>query len=137
MMHPDVYVAQTTCAHINHFYRAILDANEFPGPAVINVYTTCQPEHGVADDVAGIQARLAVDSRAFPLFIHDPRKGDTMKERLSLRGNPSMKDDWYTDPKTKKEVTFVDFARSEGRFAKHFDKDGNSSELMLAAKEDR
>ncbi|MHC4515163.1 MAG: thiamine pyrophosphate-dependent enzyme [Planctomycetota bacterium] len=137
MMHPDVYVAQTTCAHINHFYRAILDANEFAGPAVINVYTTCQPEHGVADDVAGVQARLAVDTRAFPLFIHDPRKGDTMKERLTLRGNPSMKDDWYTDPKTKQEVTFVDFARSEGRFAKHFDKDGNPSELMLAAKEDR
>ena len=28
MMHPDVYVAQTTAAHINHFYRAIIAAND-------------------------------------------------------------------------------------------------------------
>ncbi|HEU4342450.1 MAG TPA: thiamine pyrophosphate-dependent enzyme, partial [Candidatus Binatia bacterium] len=27
MMHPDVYVAQTTPAHINHFYKAIMAAN--------------------------------------------------------------------------------------------------------------
>jgi pyruvate ferredoxin oxidoreductase beta subunit len=41
------------------------------------------------------------------------------------------------NPKTNEEVTFVDFARSEGRFAKHFDKDGNPSETVLAAKQDR
>jgi pyruvate ferredoxin oxidoreductase beta subunit len=34
-------------------------------------------------------------------------------------------------------VTFIDFARSEGRFAKHFDKDGNPSETLLRAKQDR
>jgi hypothetical protein len=34
-------------------------------------------------------------------------------------------------------VTFVDFARSEGRFAKQFDKDGNPSPTLLAAKQDR
>ena len=38
-----------------------------------------------------------------------------------------MKDDWFVNPKTKEEVTFIDFARSEGRFSKHFDKDGNPS----------
>ena len=47
------------------------------------------------------QARLAVDTRAFPLLIYDPRKGDTIKKRLSLQGNPAMKDDWWTNPKTK------------------------------------
>ena len=72
MMHPDVFVAQTTCAHTNHFYKAIMAANEYPGPAVINVFTTCQPEHGVADDMAMHQAKLAADSRAFPVFIYDP-----------------------------------------------------------------
>ncbi|HYA34335.1 MAG TPA: thiamine pyrophosphate-dependent enzyme, partial [Candidatus Binataceae bacterium] len=69
MMHPDVFVAQTTCAHINHFYRAIMDANSFHGPAVINVYATCQPEHGVAEDCSVVQAQLAVESRAYPLFV--------------------------------------------------------------------
>lgn len=137
MMHPRTYVAQTTCAHVNHFYKAVLGALEFDGPALVCCYTTCQPEHGVADNMAGEQARLAVDSRAFPILIHDPRKGDTIKTRLSLQGNPSVKDDWFVNPKTKEEVTFIDFARSEGRFSKHFDKDGNPSELLLWAKQER
>ena len=68
MMHPRTYVAQTTCAHINHFYKSVLGALEFDGPALVVCYTTCQPEHGVADNMAGEQARLAVDSRAFPLL---------------------------------------------------------------------
>jgi len=137
IMHPDVYVAQTTPAHINHFYKAIMDANEYAGPAVINVYTTCQPEHGVADDLSGAQARLAVDSRAFPLFIHDPRSGDTLKERLSLRGNPNMKEDWLVNRKTGDVTNFIDFARSEGRFEKHFDAEGSPSEVLLASQQDR
>jgi pyruvate/2-oxoacid:ferredoxin oxidoreductase beta subunit/NAD-dependent dihydropyrimidine dehydrogenase PreA subunit len=137
MMHPRTFVAQTTCAHINHFYKAVLGALEFDGPAVVTCYTTCQPEHGVADNMAGEQARLAVDTRAFPLLIYDPRKGGTIKERLSLQGNPAMKDDWYTNPKTKEVVNFIDFARSEGRFSKHFDRDGNPSETLLRAMEDR
>ena len=76
MMHPRTYVAQTTCAHVNHFYKSVLGALEFDGPAIVVCYTTCQPEHGVADNMAGEQARLAVDSRAFPLLIYDPRKGE-------------------------------------------------------------
>ena len=32
MMHKDVYVAQTTCAHPNHFYKAVMEANQYPGP---------------------------------------------------------------------------------------------------------
>src|SRR5580692_4894584 len=137
MMHPRVFVAQTTCAHVNHFYKSVLGALEFDGPAIVVCYTTCQPEHGVADNMAGEQARLAVDTRAFPLLIYDPRKGDTIKTRLSLQGNPAVKDDWYVNPKTKEPVTFIDFARSEGRFSKHFDKDGNPSETLARATEDR
>jgi hypothetical protein len=137
MMHPRTYVAQTTCAHVNHFYRSVLEALEFDGPAVICCYTTCQPEHGVADNMATDQARLAVDTRAFPLLIYDPRKGDTIKERLSLQGNPAVNEDWWLNPTTGQQVDFIDFARSEGRFGKHFDKDGNPSPTLLYAKQDR
>jgi pyruvate ferredoxin oxidoreductase beta subunit len=137
MMHPRTFVAQTTCAHVNHFYKSVLGALEFDGPAVVCCYTTCQPEHGVADNMAGEQARLAVDTRAFPLLIYDPRKGEKVKERLSLQGNPAVKEDWFKHPKTGEEVTFIDFARSEGRFAKHFDKDGNPSETLQMATRDR
>ena len=137
MAHPDVFVAQTTAAHVNHFYKAILRANEYKGPAVINTFTTCQPEHGVGDHLAGERARVAVDSRAFPLLIYDPEAGDSIKERLSLKGNPMPKKDWYMDPKTKEPIDFISFARGEGRFEKHFDHKGNPTELMRAGNEDR
>jgi pyruvate ferredoxin oxidoreductase beta subunit len=136
-MHPEVYVAQSSTAYVNHFQRAIRDANEFPGPALVNVFTTCQPEHGVGDDMAIEQSRRAVQSRAFPLFVHDPRKGERMRERLSLRGNPSMTEDWHTDAKTGNPYTFTDFARTEGRFRRQFSADGEPSDLLLAAQADR
>ena len=91
----------------------------------------------MADNMAADQARLSVDSRAFPLLIFDPRKGERIKDRLSLQGNPSVKLDWYKNPKTGEEVDFIDFARSEGRFSKQFDQDGNPSETLLTAKQDR
>src|SRR3990167_6577486 len=137
LMHPEVYVAQTTPAHINHFYKAIMEANEYPGPALINVFTTCQPEHGVADDMAAHQANVAVESRAFPLFVYDPRKGKRIRERLSLVGNPAQKEDWWTPPNSDKPFTFIDFASTEGRFAKQFDAEGNPSEALQQAQEDR
>jgi len=49
---------------------------------VINCFTTCQPEHGVADHLAGERARMAVDSRAFPLLIYDPEKAATHPARI-------------------------------------------------------
>ena len=137
MMHPRTYVAQTTAAHTNHFYKAVLGALEFDGPALVNCYTTCQPEHGVADNMAADQARLAVDSRAFPLLVHDPRKGNSLRKRLSLQGNPAVKEDWWKNPKSGEVVDFIDFCRSEGRFGKHFDREGNPSETLKAAQQDR
>ena len=119
MAHGEVYVAQTTPAHLNHFYRSILEANEFPGPAVVIIYAACMPEHGIADDAANRQARLAVDSRAFPLFTYDPRRGPRISDRLSLQGNPAMREDWSTTP-AGEPVDFLAFARTEGRFAPHF-----------------
>ncbi len=137
MAHPDVFVAQTTCAHVNHFYKAILRANEFKGPAVVIVFTTCQPEHGVGDSMATHQAKLAVDSRAFPILIYDPEKGERIRERLSLQGNPAFNKDWYVNPKTGERVDFITFAKSEGRFEKQFDKEGKPTEMLQSANEDR
>jgi pyruvate-ferredoxin/flavodoxin oxidoreductase len=137
MMHPGVFVAQTTPAHLNHFYKTIMAANEFPGPAVVISYATCQPEHGVADDQAMVHEKLAVESRTFPLLVYDPRKGDKFRECLSLNGNPRPKDDWYIDPKTNQPVDFVAFARTEGRFARHFNALGTPDESLLTAQKDR
>src|SRR5262245_1450854 len=137
MAHPDVFVAQTTAAHVNHFYKAVMRANEYKGPAVIITYTTCQPEHGVGDHLAGERARIAVDSRTFPLIMYDPEAGERMRQRLSLKGNPALDKDWYVDPKSGAPVDFITFARGEGRFEKHFDKEGNPSEAIRLSNEDR
>jgi pyruvate/2-oxoacid:ferredoxin oxidoreductase beta subunit len=135
MAHGEVYVAQTTAAHLNHFYRAIIEANEYPGPAVVIVYTPCQPEHGIPDDAASRQARLAVDSRAFPLFTYDPRRGSTIASRLSMQGNPAVRDGWSTNP-VGSAYDFIAFARTESRFAPHFATDGTvSPELQASAAE--
>jgi pyruvate/2-oxoacid:ferredoxin oxidoreductase beta subunit/Pyruvate/2-oxoacid:ferredoxin oxidoreductase delta subunit len=136
MAHGEVYVAQTTPAHLNHFYRSVIEANEYPGPAVLVVYTPCMPEHGIADDAGARQARLAVDSRAFPLFTYDPRRGDSMAERLSLQGNPALKDDWSKAPDGT-PVDFLAFAASEGRFAAHFAADGTPTPEILATRDER
>ena len=81
-----------------------------------------------------------MECRVFPLMIYNPSKGRTIKERLSLQGNPSVSRDWHT--KELKDGTvevhdFAHFARTEARFAKHFGKDGTPSEMLLASQQDR
>lgn len=134
--HGNAYVAQTTPAHTNHFYRAVMEANAFPGPAVVIAYSPCQPEHGIADDASSAQAQLAVESRAFPLFTYDPRRGERLSDRWSLQGNPALRDDWTTRPDGS-PVDFLAFARTEGRFAGHFAPDGTASAEILATESDR
>jgi hypothetical protein len=46
-------------------------------------------------------------------------------------------EDWWTDPKTGKPLTFVEFARTEGRFARQFGPDGAPSAALLKSQEDR
>ncbi len=70
------------------------------------------------------------------MFVYDPRKGERLKERIDLKGNPAIKEDWYVNPKTNEAVDFVAFARTEGRFRPHF-KNGAPSEALLAGREDR
>jgi pyruvate-ferredoxin/flavodoxin oxidoreductase len=132
LMRRDVLVAQTTAAHVNHFYKCVMAANEFAGPAVVICYSACTTDHGIADNHATAQARLAVDSRAFPIFLLDPRAGDRIRERLDLRGNPALRDDWFKDPKTLEPVDFLTFARTEGRFAAHFNPAGEPDTLLKA-----
>jgi pyruvate/2-oxoacid:ferredoxin oxidoreductase beta subunit/NAD-dependent dihydropyrimidine dehydrogenase PreA subunit len=141
IMHPNVFVAQTIGSNTSHFFKAVNRALEFQGPAVINVFTTCQPEHGVADNMAAHQAKLAVQSRAFPVFIYDPEAGNTIKKRMSLMGNPSIDRDWHLIRRpdgTEEMVDFLTWAKTEGRFKKHFDANGNpTTEDIQHAKQDR
>ncbi len=136
MAHGEVYVAQTTPAHLNHFYRAVMEATEYPGPAIVIAYTPCQPEHGIADDASSRQAKLAVESRAFPLCTYDPRRGSTFAERLSLQGNPAIREDWAKSPDGT-QIDFLTFAKTEGRFAPHFGGDGTPTDEIVATRDER
>ena len=136
MAHGDAYVAQTSPSNLNHFLRTVIEANEYPGPAVVIAYAPCQPEHGIADDASTAQAKLAVESRAFPLFTYDPRRGATTAERLSLQGNPAVREDWAKAPDGT-PVDFLAFARTEGRFAPHFAADGTPTGEIVATQADR
>jgi pyruvate-ferredoxin/flavodoxin oxidoreductase len=132
--HPNVFVSQTSTALQGHFMRSMLAfLNYSDSPAVLDVYTPCQAEHGIADAAASEHARLAVESRMSPVFVHDPRRGDTLAEWFSLDGNPEPDKDWstttieYVDtdgtPKLLNvAMTPADFALREARFKKHFRK---------------
>jgi pyruvate/2-oxoacid:ferredoxin oxidoreductase alpha subunit/pyruvate/2-oxoacid:ferredoxin oxidoreductase beta subunit/Pyruvate/2-oxoacid:ferredoxin oxidoreductase delta subunit len=137
MVFPNVFVAQTTASHLNHFQRSIRGANEFPGPALVVCYATCMAEDGVPEDSALAQAKLAVESRAFPLLQFDPRAGDTLRDRLNLQGNPAPRDDWYTPRGDGEALDFVGFAATETRFAPYFNDEGEPLPALLSASQDR
>jgi hypothetical protein len=59
-----------------------------------------------------------------------------MHERLSLQGNPALREDWTALPDGT-TVDFLSFARTEGRFAPHFAADGTPTPEMLATQDDR
>ncbi|MDH4040579.1 MAG: 2-oxoacid:acceptor oxidoreductase family protein [Gammaproteobacteria bacterium] len=130
MAHRTTYVLQSTIAHANHMIEGFIQGLMVQRPALFNLYTSCQPEHGIGDDMGHHQAKLAVESRAYPLFRYHPDKGKTPGECFDLEGNPALYQDWpsyklsYLDGSREKTMelpmTFADFAMTEARFRKHF-----------------
>ena len=128
--HRTSYVLQSTIAQPSHMIEGFIEGLTSRMPAVFNCYTSCQPEHGIADDAGYAQAKLAVESRAYPLFRYMPGKGPNLRDCLDLSGNPAPDADWpdyklrYRRHGIERELdlpmTFADFAATEGRFRKHF-----------------
>jgi pyruvate-ferredoxin/flavodoxin oxidoreductase len=132
MAHRNTFVLQSTLANTSQMIEGFIDGLMAKRPAIFNVYTTCQPEHGVADDLGVQQAKLAMESRAYPIFSYNPTKGQKIEECLDLSGNPAIDQLWptyklkYTEYGMEKTMevamTFADFALTEARFRKHFRK---------------
>ena len=124
--HGSPFVAQVSIANAPKLYRAILDGLEYRGTAFLQCFTTCQPEHGVADDMALTQAQRVRDSRGAPEFVFNPRLGETYQEALDLKGNPSLERDWYeTKFKATNEpyrFTVAHWCSTEARFRNHLKK---------------
>jgi pyruvate-ferredoxin/flavodoxin oxidoreductase len=132
MAHRNTYVLQGTLANTSQMIEGFIDGLMAKRPALFNLYTTCQPEHGVGDDLGVHQAKLAVESRAYPVFRYNPEDGVKAEDAFDLSGNPSMDSLWpnyqlkYLENGREKSMelpmTFADFALTEARFRKHFRK---------------
>jgi pyruvate-ferredoxin/flavodoxin oxidoreductase len=121
--HGSPYVAQVSMANSAKLYKALLDGLEYRGTAFFQSYTTCQPEHGVGDNMSADQAKMVRDSRGMPEFVFNPRKGETLQEAFDLKGNPTPERDWWRTKykSTGEEYNFsvAHWALTEGRFRKH------------------
>jgi pyruvate-ferredoxin/flavodoxin oxidoreductase len=124
--HGSPFVAQVSMANAPKLYRAILDGLEYRGTMFLQCFTTCQPEHGVPDDMALFQAQRVRDSRGVPEFVFNPRLGETYQEALDVTGNPSKELDWYeTKLKSTGETmryTVAHWCTTEARFRNHLKK---------------
>ncbi len=124
--HGSPFVAQVSIANAPKLYRAILDGLEYRGTMFLQAFTTCQPEHGVPDDMALHQAQRVRDSRGVPEFVFDPRKGESYQEALDIKGNPTIDLDWYeTKDKNTGELrryTVAHWCTTEARFRNHLRK---------------
>jgi pyruvate-ferredoxin/flavodoxin oxidoreductase len=124
--HGSPFIAQVSIANAPKLYKSVLDGLEYRGTAFYQCFTTCQPEHGVADDMALTQAQRVRDSRGAPEFVFNPRMGETYQEALDLKGNPNIDMDWYeTKFKPTNEsyrYTVAHWCATEARFRNHLKK---------------
>ena len=130
MAHRTAYVMQSTIAFPNHMIEGFIEGLQAKRPAIFNCYSSCQPEHGIGDDMSHHQAKLAVESRAYPLFHYNPDHGHTPAECFALNANPALHEIWPKyklryheggrDKVMELPFTFADFAMTETRFRKHF-----------------
>jgi pyruvate-ferredoxin/flavodoxin oxidoreductase len=121
--HGSPFVAQVSLANSGSLYKSLLDGLCYRGTAFFQVYTTCQPEHGVPDYASPQQALYARDSRGVPEFIFNPQLGESFTEALNVKGNPNYMGDWYQAiaPITKTPYTYLPahWAFTEARFRMH------------------
>jgi len=135
--HGSPYVAQVSMANAAKVYQSMLEGLEYRGTAFFQCYTTCQPEHGVGDDMSAHQAKLVRDGRGMPEFVFNPRLGETSQECLDLKGNPSINRDWwetkYKSTGEKYNFTVAHWAITEARFRKHVKKitEADAAKMML------
>ena len=129
--HRTAFVLQANLANYTHMIEGFIDGLNTRRPALFNIYTVCQPEHGVGDEATYARSKMALESRAYPILRFDPDAGATWEECLDLEGNPALDADWpvyslqYVDEEGNEQsmdvpMTFADFAVLEARFRKHF-----------------
>jgi len=129
--HRGAFVLQSSQASASHMIGGVIRGLKTHRPSIMNIYTPCPVEHGLADEWAPNAARFALEGRAFPFLVFDPDAGATIADCMDLGGNPDLDQTWptyeleYVDEagatqKMELPVTTADWAATEGRFKKHF-----------------
>ncbi len=122
--HGSPFVAQVSAANTAQFYKAILNGLEYRGTSFFQCFTTCQPEHGVPDDMSTQQASRIRDSRGMPQFVFMPARGESYEDSLDLAGNPSVHRDWYqkSSKASGRHYQYMPphWAVTEARFRRHW-----------------
>jgi pyruvate-ferredoxin/flavodoxin oxidoreductase len=129
--HRGAFVLQSSAALPSHLIKGVIEGLHSRRPAVFILHCPCPPEHGISDRSAARAAKLALESRAFPLLRYDPDAGKGWSECLSLKGNPASNEPWpsyelsYEDESGRSQkltlpFTIADWTATEGRFKKHF-----------------
>jgi pyruvate-ferredoxin/flavodoxin oxidoreductase len=113
-------VVQTSTACPDHFATGVLAALAFDGPCLIHIHAPSPQRHGFVPERLHRQAKLAVESRAFPLLTFDPTGEGVFGTRLDLAANPDASSRWVTNEEGR-PITPVDWAATEARFAEHFE----------------
>jgi len=85
MTYGNVYVAQVAFgANDAQCVKAFVEAESYPGPSLVIAYSHCIPAHGI-DGLTGYkQQKLAVESGAWVLYRHDPRRAAEGHNPLQL-----------------------------------------------------
>jgi pyruvate-ferredoxin/flavodoxin oxidoreductase len=132
MAHRNTFVLQSSQALPSHLIGGVLKGLNSRHPAIFNLYSPCQAEHGLPDSGSAKAAKLALESRAFPFFVYDPDGGPGLAGKLDLEGNPELEATWpeyelvYLDDGAERTITLPltvpDWAATEPRFARHFKK---------------
>ena len=116
----NAYVAQTSIADPVHLGESMLQALDYQGPALLQVYAPSPLRHGFISKQTLAQAQLAVASRTLPLFRYDPGAEGVFGSRISLDGNPAPEQSLAQDD-DERPLTLADWALGQERFASQFE----------------
>ena len=111
--------AQCSIGYPDHLIETFEAALNFSGPALLQLYAPSPGRHGFATDQTVRQARLAVESRTFPLYRYDPEAEGVFGSRFSLEGNPGPEHDWMENH-ADTPLTTASWMLAERRFAHWF-----------------
>jgi hypothetical protein len=123
-----VFVLQAAASHLPALQDGLERGMAHDGAVLLSVYSADEQSSTLPAYLVGA---AAMESRAFPAFVYDPKAGDNQAARFSLRANPQPEADFpestleYADEKEQRVTeatafTIADFALCDRRYAAHF-----------------